>query len=133
MRVMKVRSAWLLVGVIAVFAMGPGCKPKKPRMKIVIVEGTVEKIERSSKRVHFRFLHKKLGNYTTDNAQVDKDTEILINGKLSKLEDVKEGDTAEVTLQWPRDKKDERTILKVKINRAVPKEGPPASKPAEAK
>ncbi len=83
----------LLTGLIGVaLATGAGCSDDgKKTKKVKAVEGIAKKIDLKNNYVSMETVDKS-GKTMTREGTIREDTEVVINGRAAKLEDVKEGD-----------------------------------------
>lgn len=82
--------AVLCFGVVA---MG-GCDQKDDAPKTIHVRGAIEKIDLANKTVQVRAFSKKHKQELVHTVHVNDDTEIMINGAIAKMTDVRVGETA---------------------------------------
>ena len=95
--------------------------------------GTVEEIDLTGRRVKVRAYLEKHETYETFDVQVTEDTEILINGALAKMDDVRVGERAEGRIRVTRrDGKTALTALAVSIERGEVLSAPDTKEPADA-
>jgi len=101
-----------------------GCREDEPEFKAVTLLGTVEEIEKidaSTARVEISYYSEKYNQERTDWVIVTPQTEILINGELARLDDVKIGERAEGTaIVTSEGDKRVITVKRVRIERAEP-------------
>jgi hypothetical protein len=89
------RGLLLLAGPLIVLAVG-GCSDKKSKgPKIRKVQGIARKIDLANNRVSMTRIDPD-GRETLLEGSIREDTEVWINGRNQKLEDIREGDRVEV-------------------------------------
>lgn len=104
-----------------------GCKEREQRPEIVALEGKVEKVEITSAdggRITVSYYSEKQKQTVVGVGMVTKETEIMINGAVSTLKDLKEGDRVrgQVRVDKVGDKKTQ-TVLKIAVERPKPAGG----------
>jgi hypothetical protein len=92
---MKALTTLVVVSLISLSIVG--CKPRKPVTRHVQVDGTIKNIDINKKRVEMSYFHPKENRQKTDAGFIDHETEIMIDGRIASLEDVRVGDYAVVT------------------------------------
>ena len=111
-----------VLGVTALFflvAVTPGCAKKGDQSKIIEVEGVVAKIDLAHGTVTVRIYSQKHKQELERIVNVTEETEILINGGLAELEDVKIGEKAVGSIKVVREGDQKRYVaLNVAIERA---------------
>lgn len=127
------RLGMALCLVIAAGILLPGCSDDSDRApRIKKITGVAKEIDLKNNRVSMLFKNEK-GNEIVLSGAVKEDTEVWVNGKLHKLDDVREGDT--VTVFGYRDKSsDEPKLIATKIEVVRPESGDwkKQDKPAES-
>ena len=109
----------LLVLVLATLA---GCSEDKPSVSLLSLKGKIEKIDRTSDRagtITVQYYNEKQGKEVIGSATVTADTEIMINGALAKLSDLREGDRVRGKVRV--EKKgglNTQTVLQMRVSRA---------------
>jgi len=125
---------WLSMFVIAGAALVicGGCTDREPESQVRELEGIIEEIDVEHKTVKVRFYNEKRKTTMTMPVKVTDETEILINGALAAMADVKEGERAKGTIRVKQvDENLELTALRVEIKRAEPLK-PTSDPPAAA-
>ena len=111
------------VFLVCAFAL-VGCRKEQPRFEIVSLEGTVEKIERGPDNtgvITVAFYSDKQQQETLGTGKVTPETEIMINGAVATLADLRVGDR--VRGQVRIEKKGEQRIqvaVKIHVDRPEP-------------
>lgn len=108
--------------MMVIVATLSGCAEKEASSTMLSLKGKIEKIERSSERtgtITVLYYNEKQGKEVSGSAIVTTDTEIMINGALAKLADLRDGDRVKGKVRV--DKKDglkTQTVLKLRVTRA---------------
>ncbi|HRX85056.1 MAG TPA: hypothetical protein P5572_08565 [Phycisphaerae bacterium] len=119
-RLFRRRTPDVALALLAAAALLPltGCPEKSESSMVKELAGTVEEIDLPHHRVKVKAYLEKHGTYETFTVNVNDETEILINGSLASLEDVREGERAEGRVRVTRtDDRTELTALAVNIDR----------------
>ncbi len=102
----------------------PGCGDDKDDFEVIPLEGKVEKIELTTPetgRITVRYYSKKRQQETTGTGEVTRDTEILINGVVAKLADIREGERITGEVRVEKKGGEQRQIaLKIIVDRPAP-------------
>ncbi len=106
------------VALASAFCLLTGCSKEKNEPRMDEVTGTIENI--GAKTVTVRSFSKKHNKELTYDVQVDSETEILINGSLASISDLKIGEAASGSVRIVEKDKDQRiiTAVKVRVERA---------------
>ena len=104
-----------------------GCKGREQPPETVALEGKIEKVEPSAVdggRITVSYYSEKQKQTVVGVGTVTKETEIMINGAVATLTDLKEGDRVrgQVRVDKSGDKKTQ-TVLKITIERPKPAGG----------
>jgi predicted lipase len=109
--------------VVVAVALGGGCSRAKQSSQVVTMEGRVEKISLTSDATgEIAVLYRnKEKQEIIGTATVTNESEVMINGVLGKLADIKEGERirGEVVVTRNGDKRTQR-VLKIYVDRAEP-------------
>lgn len=110
----------------------PGCSEKDSGRKYRQLEGTITSIDLPNAQVTLRFFSEKHRTETTVTGKVTAETEIFINGALSSLEDLREGERVLVR-GWVRGRGADREVVaeRVVVERADTIRRGPAGQPTE--
>ena len=73
-----------------------GCSDDKPKRKYHVLEGTVKNVDLSTNKVSMLWYSEKRGMELTVDGTVTGETEVLINGRVAKLEDLIIGERIKV-------------------------------------
>jgi hypothetical protein len=109
---------WCAVLGVLIGLAGCSDKSKKPK-KIKTIPGVVKKIDLKANYVAMGFTDPE-GKERTLEGVVKEDTDVLINGRAAKLEDVHEGD--KVSVSGYKEGKDDdlkRVVTRVEVTRAA--------------
>ncbi len=118
----RCRSAF---GLVLAFALAcPGCREKEPEFEVITLEGKVEKIEAATQdtgRITVSYYSEKRKEDVIGTGQVTEETEIMINGAVAGLKDLRVGDRVrgEVRVE-KKGRKKIQTVLKIHVDRAKP-------------
>lgn len=117
----------LVAGLAIGGALAPiGCKEREHPPETVALEGKIEKVEPSTDggRITVSYYSEKQKQTVVGVGTVTKETEIMINGAVSTLGDLKEGDRirGQVRVDKSGDKKTQ-TVLKITVDRPKPADG----------
>ncbi|MEE9293412.1 MAG: hypothetical protein V3W34_00400 [Phycisphaerae bacterium] len=108
------RAGWLAV-TLATPLLLSACRHEPGDANYRALPGTFEEINLTNNVVKFRYLHSRSGEYRERHGFVPRDAEILINGRLSRLADVKLGE--ELFAIWRIESfGDREKISAIKIN-----------------
>lgn len=110
---------WLLVG--------SGCRENEPGFEVITLEGKIEKIERTSDvigEISVLYYSEKHGQEMIGLGLITTETEIMINGAVAKLRDLREGDhvRGEVRVEKKGGEK-KQVALKIYVDRPKPTGG----------
>ena len=119
-RIIRNGRCWLIIAAVAC-TVPAGCSERTHEPKVVSLKCVVERIDRQNKEVTVRFYSEKRDAELTEVVRVTDETEILINGALARLADVKEGERAEGSIRVTKSADATvYTALRVQIIRADP-------------
>ncbi len=97
---MREHWTWRRAGVVAlglaVVALG-GCQGEDEGRKQYVLEGTAESIDARTGEVSMRWFNSKRNKEVVINGRVSETTEVFINGKLARFEDVRPQEQVRVT------------------------------------
>jgi hypothetical protein len=119
-------SSWLAALLLAGLS-GGGCMEDCPVPHVVALEGAVHSIDLAHRTVNVRFKLDDSDRELDRVVEVTKDTEIMINGALARLEDVRLGEKATGAVKIVDDQRQKRYLaVRVRIERSdsVPASGP---------
>lgn len=116
------RFAILLMLLIPVLLLAsPGCRKQDPGFEIVTLEGKIEQIERitdETGEITLLYYSEKHKQEMTGMGLVTRETEIMINGAIGKLQDLREGDRVRGEVRIEKTGKEKRQIaLKIYVDR----------------
>ncbi|RIK62669.1 MAG: hypothetical protein DCC65_17020 [Planctomycetota bacterium] len=128
-----VRMVVLCCITLPVIGTVSGCSGDRDKgPKIRTIKGVAKSVDAANNQVSMLFKNDK-GMEIVLKGYVQADTEVWINGKIHKLEDVREGDTVSVT--GYRDKSSEEPKLiatKIEVTRAESGDWKKQDKPADS-
>ncbi len=109
--------------LVCAFVVLPGCSKKEPAFEIITLEGKIEEIDVTSEstgEITVLYYSEKNKQEMIRSGLVSKETEIMINGAIAKLTDLREGDRirGEVRVD-KKNKKKTPTALKIYVDRAT--------------
>ena len=93
----------------------PGCGKKEDSRQHLRREGIIERIDLDRSEVTLRYYSEKHKIETTVTGKATPETEILINGVLSSLDQLRVGERVSV-IGWVRGHGDRREVVAVSIN-----------------
>jgi len=101
-----------------------GCRDNDPGFEVITLEGKVEKIDVNpdgTGEITVAYFSEKHNQEMIGTGTITKETEIMINGALAQLKDIRVGERirGEVRIQNKGDKKN-RIALKIHVDRAKP-------------
>ena len=108
--------------LVVILVMLVGCSEDKPSVSLLSLKGKIEKIDRTSDRtgtITVQYFNEKQRKEVLGSAIVTADTEIMINGALAKLSDLREGDRVRGKVRV--EKKgglNTQTVLQMRVDRA---------------
>lgn len=102
----------------------PGCADKKPEVEIVSLEGKITRLERTSDTagtIGVLYYSEKQKQEIMGLGEVTGETEIMINGAIARLADLKEGDRVRGEVRVVKHKGERKTTaLKIYVDRPTP-------------
>ena len=125
------------IGIVVVlagaFCLLVGCTEEKKKTHIEEVTGTIESI--GPRKVVVRTYSKKHNKELTFDVEVDSETEILINGSIASIKDLKIGETAFGSVRIVEKDDDTKiiTAVKVRVERAEVLKAPPVKSESDDK
>lgn len=124
MRGLHSRSTLLFASTLVLAMSCGGCREKDPGFEIMTLDGKVDKLEINADGtgsvtvVYYSEKHKR---EIAGTGIVTKETEIMINGALGKLSDIREGDRVRGEVRIEKKKGVRRQIaVKIIVDRAEP-------------
>ncbi len=112
------------MGTVALILVATGCRPKSADPRVLPLEGKIEKIELFSDttgKLTIMYYSEKHGQDMVGVGEVTERTEIMINGVIATLKDLREGDRVrgEARVEKKGNKR-VQTALKIHVDRAKP-------------
>jgi hypothetical protein len=109
--------------VTVLFLACPSCREEKPNFEIISLDGKIEKIDRASDEtgeITVSYYSEKQKAEVVGVGLVSKSTEIMINGAIAALKDIREGERVRGEVRVEK-KGGERvqTVLKIYVTRAT--------------
>ncbi len=102
--------------LVLVPSLGPaGCSHKDAAREHQELKGTIEQIDEANSQVTLRYYAEKHHTEVLVTGFVTPDTEIFINGALSSLTDLREGERVTV-IGWVRGHGGDREVVAVKVS-----------------
>ncbi len=119
-------SAFILLTLIFTLTAlaSPGCRRNDPGFELISLDGTIEEIKRNrdgTGEIIVLYFSEKHGQEMLGIGLVTSETEIMINGAVAKLGDLREGDRirGDVRVDTKQGKK-RQVALKIYVDRAQP-------------
>jgi len=111
---------------LAILCSVAGCSKNEDSTKVQSLQGKVEKLvvnPDGTGRITVLFFSEKQNQEIAGTGEITPETEILINGAVAKLSDIREGERVrgEVRVERKGDVKTQ-TVLKIHVERAKPVE-----------
>jgi hypothetical protein len=104
-----------------------GCREDKPDFEVITLEGRIEKISLTSDEtgeITVSYYSEKQRQEIVGTGRVTKDTEIMVNGAIAKLRDLREGERVRGEVRVDRKGGDRtQTALKIYVDRPKPSGG----------
>lgn len=118
------RDGLIVLLLVAGSAIVPGCRDDSDKPNIMPLEGRVESIDvrpDGTGTITILYFSEKHNQEITGIGEVTKLTEIMINGAVATLRDIREGDQVrgEVRVE-KRDRQKKQIALKIHVDRAIP-------------
>ena len=112
-----------LTFILAAFT-SPGCRRNDPGFELISLEGTIEEIKRNrdgTGEITVLYFSEKHGQEMLGTGLVTSETEIMINGAVAKLDDLREGDRVRGDVRVDSKQGEKRQVaLKIYVDRAQP-------------
>lgn len=127
-------SRFSVIGVFVTVLMGllvsAGCNERSDVPEVTTAEGEAESIDVASGQVSMRMYSPKKQRYIKRSGVVNDQTEILINGVSSRLEDIRLGEKVKVTGRITKDGASGQIVAtRIEVTRESPAASQPASGP----
>ncbi len=118
----------LILSIAGVLCLVAGCAEDKKKTHVEEVAGTIERIDHASGMVAVRSYSPKHNKEVVFEVMVTPETELLINGSIATLRDLKIGESASGSVRIIQKEDKTRTInaVKVRVERAEVLKAPPA-------
>ncbi len=104
-----------------------GCREVKPKPEVISLSGKVEKIERVSDEtgtITVTYYSEKQQQEIAGTGVVTKETEIMINGAVAKLKDLREGDRVSGEVRVEKSGKERKQVaIRIHVDRPNPAGG----------
>jgi len=112
------------LGLLCVTLSGPGCREKDPGFDVITLEGKIDRIKRitdETGEITVIYYSEKHKQDMAGIGVVTRETEIMINGAIAKLKDLREGDSVSGEVRVEKKGKEKRQIaLKIHVDRPTP-------------
>ena len=127
-------SIWRMLALALMpLVIAGGCSDEGSKSKTLPLKGTVKKIDLVNSTVTLRVYREKQGQEVDVTGEVTEETEILINGVLAKLSDVRVGELAEGTVRVVKEGDTKRYVgVRFRIKRSEAIVAPGAKQKDEA-
>ncbi len=116
----------VLAFTLAAFT-SPGCRRNDPGFELISLEGTIEEIKRNrdgTGEITVLYFSEKHGQEMLGMGLVTSETEIMINGAVAKLADLREGDRIRGDVRVDGKQGEKRQVaLKIYVDRPEPFSG----------
>lgn len=123
-------------GMTAILACVAGCYEKKEPPAYKTITGTAEQIDENTNKVSMRWYNERRQREEIISGEVTDQTEILINGRVARLNDIRIHETVTV-LGRPKNEKDEGAggyiAARVEVIRDESQTSAPASQPTSTR
>lgn len=118
----------LVLSIASAVSLFSGCSEDKKKTHVEEVAGTIERIDHAAGIVAVRSYSPKHNKEMVFEVEVTPETELLINGSIATLRDLKIGESASgsVRIVQKEDKTRIITAVKVRVERAEVLKAPPA-------
>ncbi len=126
MRIPRVPAPFLLC-LASIVLLAGGCRDKPTEPTTIVLDGVIEKIDLPGQEITVRYYAEKQKTERKQKVRFNIATEVLINGALARLEDIRVGERArgEVLIEQSADDM-VYTAKRVEIRRAEPLKPTPA-------
>ncbi len=112
------RQVWIALAIL----LTCGCSKKESGPEVFTLEGKIEKIDRQSDttgKITVIYYSEKQKQEMSGTGQVTKETEIMIDGAIATLKDLREGERVRGEVRVDKqDGKKTQTVLKIHAERA---------------
>ena len=126
-----IQISWRRVSVMSILSFAglvaaAGCRDKAEAPRIVKLEGKVTRIDTQRNRVTLEYFSEKHQRDMTDTGEVNDNTEILINGALATLADIRVGEhiRGEVRVEGKGSQR-KLTALRIAVDRPTARNSQP--------
>ncbi len=129
---LRLTAPVVLVALVA-FSLSStaGCRRSGSKRTHRTISGTALNIDEATGRVSMRFFHKDSGSYRTVEGVVKPETEILINGRVAQLNEVRVNEEVVVTGYVEKEGGTRRVVAtKIQVQRDEWSKGGATTKPA---
>lgn len=125
LKVARLHRATPYVCIIATLALVlPSCRKSEPTFEIITLEGKIEEIDATSEstgEITVLYYSEKHKQDMMGTGLITPETEIMINGAMAKLADLREGDRVRGEVRVDkRSGEQTQTALKINVDRAEP-------------
>ncbi len=111
------------LSALAMGVVGSGCRQQEARVEVLSLEGTIEQVSAAldgTGSVAVSYYNDKRKEDAVGTGIVTKETEILINGVVAKLSDLRVGDRVRGEVRVEKDGQDRKQVaLKIYVSRAA--------------
>jgi len=119
------RAGWLSALVMLLGAVAPGCNEDEPDFEIITLDqARIEKIDLTREgqgKITVSYYSEKRKAEVIGEGLVTKETEILINGAVAKLKDLREGERVRGEVRVEKKGRDKRQVaIKIFVDRPKP-------------
>jgi len=100
----------------------PGCRDDKPSFEVLSLEGRIEEIQmKPEKTISVLYYNEKKKEDTIGTGRITDETEIMINGVVATLADLRQGDRVRGQVRVERKgNKQDQIAMKIHVDRPEP-------------
>ncbi len=118
----KRSNAAALLPLVALWLIAlPGCGEDKPSFEVLSLEGRIEEIDVAEKTISVLYYNEKKKEDVIGKGRVTDETEIMINGVVAQLSDLRQGDRVRGQVRVEKKGKTQDQIaMKIHVDRPKP-------------
>ena len=119
----QTRQKRLARTAIVLLAISSGCREKEPDFEVITLEGKVQKIDAKpdgTGSITVTYYSDSQGQEVVGTGMVTRETEIMINGVISRLNDIREGERVRGQVRVnKKSRENEQIALKIHVDRVT--------------